>query len=506
MKKKAHSSSAELYQLIQSLTPSEKKFFTQWAGRHVIGQENQYVSLYEVLSQQPEYSEEALRLHFAQTPVAEHLGVYKRQLYEKVCESLHHFHTAQNTREQIKRDLHVAAILTEKRLYAQADKLLRRCLRELENYELWELFPEWMEKKRALTAANAYRDATEAVLADWQQQEAAQWERIIRYGQLWLTGCRVARLHQQQIRPGDEAAISQLESWMNTPAMALPEDQLSDRERLEKWSTLARYHFITRRPELAYTYNLRQLELMDRRPQWVRLYPHRYVAVFHNLLIDSFAIQQLDELERRLEQWRRLPARRELQRMPHLAQRTAELGLLLELNLLKAQGRWQQAAENWSRLAEAYRQTSARMAAQRRMSCEYLLAYLAFRQRRWDESTHWQNLILQSGARQAAEELYDFTAMLQLLTHFKLGHYEFLAYKIESTRRQYASGRPAGPWENLALRFLRRLVNQPEAARHGLLAQWREALAAEPDPRAADYFPFPEWIDEEIQATAYRRL
>lgn len=490
--------SSELFELLKSLSPSERKFFSQWSERHVIGDKNVYKKLYDQMISQTVYEEEALVQLFAGSPVADHFGVYKRQLYEKVCESLHHFHAAQHVRELLKRDLHIVSILTEKRLFAQADKLLRQSRKQMEAYELWESMPEWMDKKRALLAANAYQDATEPALASWQEAEAQSAAQLLRYGQFWLTGCRVARLHQQQIRPGDLPSQARLEAWMAAPCMSIPEERLSNRERLEKWSVLARYYFITRRPEEAYTYNLRQLELMDQHPKLVKLYPHRYVAVFHNLLIDSFSNHKLDELERRLQQWHELPARKELQKMPQLAQRTAELGLLLELNLLKMQGRWANVQAAWPRLSTLYTTTHAHMAPQRRMSCQYLMAYLCFRLGQWDESLRWQNLILQSGGRQVAEELFDFTSLLQLLTHYQLGHYEFLAYKLESVRRQYASGRPAGPQESLALRQLKRLINSPESEKTALLTDWRLALAELSDPRANDYFPFQEWLDQVI--------
>ena len=53
--------SDELHKLIKSLTQSEKRFFKIYASRHIIGEQNNYVQLFDVIASQKKYNEEAIK-------------------------------------------------------------------------------------------------------------------------------------------------------------------------------------------------------------------------------------------------------------------------------------------------------------------------------------------------------------------------------------------------------------------------------------------------------------
>ena len=50
-----------LFRLAKAMTPSEKRYFHQYARRHVIGGQNNYLALFQLLSKQEAYDEEALK-------------------------------------------------------------------------------------------------------------------------------------------------------------------------------------------------------------------------------------------------------------------------------------------------------------------------------------------------------------------------------------------------------------------------------------------------------------
>ena len=53
-----------LHQLIHSLSKGEKRSFKIYASRHVLGDENNYVKLFDAIEKQKEYDEEALLKKF----------------------------------------------------------------------------------------------------------------------------------------------------------------------------------------------------------------------------------------------------------------------------------------------------------------------------------------------------------------------------------------------------------------------------------------------------------
>ena len=53
-----------LHELIQSLTKSEKRYFKLLSSRHTIGEENNYILLFDFIEKQDLYDEEQLKSHF----------------------------------------------------------------------------------------------------------------------------------------------------------------------------------------------------------------------------------------------------------------------------------------------------------------------------------------------------------------------------------------------------------------------------------------------------------
>ncbi|MCT4560919.1 MAG: hypothetical protein N4A41_06035 [Crocinitomicaceae bacterium] len=53
-------SSESIFELIRSLTKSEKRYFKLHASRHTIGEENNYVTLFDYIDKQAAYDEAKL--------------------------------------------------------------------------------------------------------------------------------------------------------------------------------------------------------------------------------------------------------------------------------------------------------------------------------------------------------------------------------------------------------------------------------------------------------------
>ena len=53
-----------LFDLVNSMTKSEKRYFKLMSSRHTIGDENNYVRIFDYIDKQEEYSEEQLFSHF----------------------------------------------------------------------------------------------------------------------------------------------------------------------------------------------------------------------------------------------------------------------------------------------------------------------------------------------------------------------------------------------------------------------------------------------------------
>ena len=117
----------ELFDLIRSLTKSEKRFFKLHSTLQS-GTKN-YMRLFEAIDRQKNYDEDELRRVFAGETFIRHLPSEKNHLYKLVLKALRAFHAEATVSGTLKIAIKNIEILYDKALYAEASRTLRRAKR-----------------------------------------------------------------------------------------------------------------------------------------------------------------------------------------------------------------------------------------------------------------------------------------------------------------------------------------------------------------------------------------
>ena len=128
-------SSDTLHRLIQSLSKQEKRHFKIFAGRHTIGEQNNYVLLFDAIEKMKEYDEDTLLKKFKGESSLNNFSITKSRLYETILRSLDVFHHNSSVDAQLWKELHYTEILYKKTLYDQCAKRLRSARKLAEKYE-----------------------------------------------------------------------------------------------------------------------------------------------------------------------------------------------------------------------------------------------------------------------------------------------------------------------------------------------------------------------------------
>lgn len=130
-------SSHALFDLISSLTMSEKRYFKLFSSRHVIGESNDYIHLFNAIEKQKVYSEDVLK----KASYVKNLSQEKNYLYRLVLKSLNAYHSSLNNKSRIFELLKQVEILFHKGLYGQSLKIVKKAKKiakdnDLFNHEL----------------------------------------------------------------------------------------------------------------------------------------------------------------------------------------------------------------------------------------------------------------------------------------------------------------------------------------------------------------------------------
>lgn len=122
-----------LFELIKSMTMSEKRYFKIYSSKHVIGQNNDYVLLFNFMDKSEDYDEDILQ----KQSFVKNLSAEKNYLYNLILRGLNAFHASFNSKTQIYQLLESIEILYHKGLYSQALKLVKKASKIATTSELF---------------------------------------------------------------------------------------------------------------------------------------------------------------------------------------------------------------------------------------------------------------------------------------------------------------------------------------------------------------------------------
>ena len=125
--------STELFNLIQSLSKSEKRFF-KLSSSLQDGEKN-YLKLFDAIEKQKSYNEKEIKLLFKAEKFIQHLPSEKNHLYKLILKSLRGYYSDHSISSTLKQDLKNIEILYKKALYKECVKILKRSKKIAVNYE-----------------------------------------------------------------------------------------------------------------------------------------------------------------------------------------------------------------------------------------------------------------------------------------------------------------------------------------------------------------------------------
>ncbi|MFN8297574.1 MAG: hypothetical protein U0T75_00615 [Chitinophagales bacterium] len=165
--------SADLFQLIHALTPSEKRYFKLFAQRHVIGSKNYYEKLFdafEALPHDKEYDEAAFKRSLKGKAWAKNFAVQKSLLQELVLSAMHAYHVEKTEEGKLNKLIVQVQFLYDKGLFEPAYKLLSEALiMAAEREHLPELVILYQLKNRLSRIREKPEDIT-ASLKDFEEE------------------------------------------------------------------------------------------------------------------------------------------------------------------------------------------------------------------------------------------------------------------------------------------------------------------------------------------------
>jgi hypothetical protein len=508
----SNKASDNLHKLIKSMTKPEKRYFKVFSSRHIIGDSNNYQTLFDAIDKQEEYDEVKLLKKFKDKSFAHRFSISKNRLYNALLKSLDSFHSNSSIEAQLQRQLHSIEILYHKSLYDQSLKLLQSARKVAEKYEKLTIQVELDKWEKRIHEKDNYENVGSSnQLQDIRSADQNLTEKLRLYNELWYVKSLIfSDLYRQgKVRNAEEP--KRMKQVIDEMTRSINEKHLTTENKYMLNHIYSAYHFSTGEYELCYPYLLDNLKLIDRKPHLFREEPNIYISVLTNAIYVGMRLGKWSEALKNVEKMRQLPAKLELQKNEDLELRLFALSKSTELTLYAQSGEFEKGIELIPSIEDGLEKFSDQLSSVRKAHFYFNIAVVHFGMEHFHEALKWINQLLNNVEIDKSRDIHCMAQILNLVIHLELGNKSLLPYALRSTQRFLETRSRVYKFEQVMLNFINEtLKKRQDKSIDSLMATLvteLETLRKDPFERTVfEYFDFLAWAKSKTSGKKYREL
>ncbi|MGY5848514.1 hypothetical protein ACW6QP_13980 [Salegentibacter sp. HM20] len=492
--------SDNLFSLIKSLSPSEKRQFSLYVGRIGVNTDSKFLNLFKLMSRLKKYDEKEI---LQKTKISkQQLSNVKAHLYKQILVSLRLNPSNQSIPVQIREQLDFAFILYRKGLYNQALKLLDKIKSTALHYEENSLGYQILELEKIIESqyiTRSIRNRAEILIQ--------QTENLSRLNHL---NARLSNLSLElygtflkmgYARTEEEAAAIREYFHENLPEYTFSE--LGFHEKLWMYKAWLWFSFITQDFLACYRYSMKWIDLFDEYPHLVSLHPVSYIKGNHYLLESLFYLNHTTLFEKALK---KMEATLKDPKIPDDDNIKALSFLYLysnKLNLRFMKGEFAGGEELVEKIQKKINKFKGRIDEHHIMVFYYKIACLHFGNGENKQCIFYLKKIINNKSLEMREDLMCFSRILNLVAHYEAGMDYHLESLIKSTYKFLIRMNDLHEVQKEMIKFLR---NLPDVSPLDIKDEFRKLHATlkqyEDHPyerRAFLYLDIISWLESKIE-------
>lgn len=507
----SNKTSNQLFELIHCLNKSEKRYFKLHASRHTIGEQNNYITLFDYMADQKEYDEKKLFNHFKNKPFLNQFSTTKSRLYQLILKSLDLFHSNNSVDAQIFTTIHSADILFNKGLYKQSEKLFRQAEKQAEKHQKLNLILEIKEKQKKLFEKEMYCNLTETVITNFYQSEQYIHQQVDIYNYLWqIKSLLFIKINQiGNVRTVKEK--KDLEAIIDG-AKLINVEKYSNKIKYLYHHIFSTYYFTICDFDHSHFHLKENFKLIESDNPFIKQNFNSYFSVLTNLIYVCTKLEYYTDANIYLEQLEMLPSSKHYDSSVDLNIKYLSSKFSLELFLHMEQNNYSKAEEMIPLVEQFYEKYDLKINSIRKSYLDFKIATIYLAQNNLESALTWINLIINNKNLDKRQDIYSFAKIIHLIIHFELKNYRYLNYALSSTKRYLKDKKRVYKFEALFLKVISKIskehVNQFDLEE--ILLPYVETLKLlKQDPfekTAFDYFDFYTWVSSKMNGKTYLEL
>ncbi len=468
--------SSYLYDLVHSLSKSEKRYIKVQAG----SEDKDYIQLMNALLAQKTFNEEQLIKKHRNAKFVKNLATHKKYLYDLILKSLANF-GEKEPEDKVLEKIAAARVLFNKNLAEAAMKELNQGEKIAKKYEFFELQLQILELKK-----NIVKNHDEKAHYQIFKAESECLALIQNLKDYWYLDMQLTVFYYNFTKIKTDEHKQFIQKIIKDPKIQNLSLATTFKSKNIFYSINSKYQRILGNHEQAYELNRQTLLLYDSYPHFLKLYTKEYIGLLFNDLMSYGNSIQFDRFEEGLQRIKSVTERPELKlhrnKKKYTYIKSFVFVILFRLEVFYLLN--QECKTKFQRLLSLIPEIQKGLNEYRRLIeipyqiyIFYYVALAYFHNKLYKQALDWNNKILNNFKDDTRKGLYYSSKILNLLIHYELKSYYFLESCIPSTAKYLKSRRPLLATEKALFRFLNQGLNSVHKNdKHVLIHEFKEKL------------------------------
>jgi|SRR5690554_43701 len=496
--------SPALFELIKSLTKSEKRYFKIYASRHTIGEVNNGIKIFDFIDQQNEFDEAAVHTHFKGEAFLNQFPITKNRLYEQIISALDAFHANNDIDAQLYKMLHSIKILYSKGLYDHANRELLKTKRLAKKHGKIAILLQISNEEKRIIETRGYQNTNFEDLKKHIEESTQLTKQQDFYNQLWHVKSQLFILLNQSGQARSEQEVLAYQNIYKHFETIQKPNTISFENQYLIYHFKSAYYFAVLEHESSLNMLKENLAHFKNSKDQFKKYPNQYFSILTNIIHLEAKEGNTKAIHIYLNELKAFPHQLKSSLTEDLEIKLFSSINSIELKILNQEGNFEKAIALAPSIKEGMSKYDTELTPSRKAYLAFNLSIAYFGNDEFNQSLKWINLILNSKELDQKEDIVSFAHLINLLIHFELKNTDLLPYALKNTKRFLAKRKRTYKFETIFLKHLTKISNAQNKYEIEQLLQniESEIKALKDDPFesvAFEYFDFHVWLTSKVK-------
>lgn len=441
-----------LYDLIQSLSKSEKRYFKVLSSRHTIGDENTYVRLFDYIDQMSSYDEDQLFENFKGEAFLNRFSITKKRLYDNILNALDAYYAERSENAQLYKMLHAAEILFNKSLYDQARRQLVSAEKQAKKSDNEYILVLINEQKKRLIETVGYATVDQEEIERIVETTDEVLHQVSFHNKLWFIK---SELFKRLLTRGLARNAEDVKEYTRICSPVFDEFSLKALNNNSAYlinHIRSVYYYALGDLEQSYEYLRKNLEFYTSMVEFQKREPEKYISVLTNAVYIADRLGRHTEALKLLGALKRVSLDQDLNE--NLKIKVFSTYQSIQLSLELRMGNLVDAKKLIPEIEGGFFEFGEKINPTRTAFLSYKIAVLYLITGEYGEALKWLNKVLNEPELDVNEDLVAYAHLLELIVYIEQGKEDLLKYKLKNTERYFRKRKRLHTTEKMMIDFI----------------------------------------------------